>query len=170
MCDEAEVHWVMQQTERFTQRLREGGVPLERGCDGAYIETRRFLPQIEDNVQDSFSAALYQTAGVRAIAHGRVGRDDYVPVQIPRLAMTNDQLDQVADAIIDLYRQREKILPMQVSAAGEWRDQMEYHGVFADLDPFEFDTFPYEIHTIERIGSLSRLERQEAIRAAGYNG
>ena len=169
MCDEAEVHWVMQQTERFTQRLREGGVPLERGCDGAYIETRRFLPQIEDNVQDSFSAALYQTAGVRAIAHGRVGRDDYVPVQIPRLAMTNEQLDQVADAIIDLCRQREKILPMQVSAAGEWRDQMEYHGVFADLDPFEFDTFPYEIHTIERIGSLSRLERQEAIRAAGYN-
>jgi tyrosine phenol-lyase len=32
MCDEAEVRWVMHQTERFTRRLRDGGVPLERGC------------------------------------------------------------------------------------------------------------------------------------------
>ena len=169
MCDEAEVHWVMQQTERFTLRLREGGVPLERGCDGAYIETGRFLPRIEHHAQDSFSAALYQTAGVRAIAHGRIGRDDLVPVQIPRLAMTNQQLDQVADAIIDLYQQRDRIQAMQVSASGEWRDQMEYRGVLANLTPFEFDTFPYEIHTIERIGALSRLEREQAIRAAGYN-
>jgi len=169
MCDEAEVHWVMQQTERFTQRLREGGVPLERGCDGAYIETWRFLPHIEAHAQDTFSAALYQTSGVRAIAHGRVDRDDHVPVQIPRLAMTNEQLDQVADAIIRLYHQRERIQPMQLHAHGVFRDQMEYHGVFPDLDPFEFDTFPYEIHTIERIGHLDHREREEAIRAAGFN-
>jgi tyrosine phenol-lyase len=169
MCDEAEVHWVMGQTERFTQRLKDAGVPLERGCDGAYIETRNFLPHIEDHAQDTFSAALYQTSGVRAIAHGRVGRDDYVPVQIPRLAMTNQQLDQVADAIVSLFNQREQVRPMQVSRTGEWRDQMAYHGVFADLASFEFDTFPYEIHTIERIGSLSRREREQAMRAAGYN-
>ncbi|MGD2032067.1 MAG: tryptophanase [Gammaproteobacteria bacterium] len=169
MCDEDEVHWVMQQTERFTQRLRDGAVPLERGCDGAYIETWRFLPHIEANAQDTFSAALYQMSGVRAIAHGRVGRDDYVPVQIPRLAMTNEQLDQVADAIISLYKQREKILPMQLHGHGEFRDQMEYHGVLPDLECHEFDTFPYEIHTIERIGNLDRRARERAIRAAGYN-
>ena len=169
MCDEDEVHWVMQQTERFTQRLRDGAVPLERGCDGAYIETWRFLPHIEANAQDTFSAALYQMSGVRAIAHGRVGRDDYVPVQIPRLAMTNEQLDQVADAIISLYKQREKILPMQLHGHGEFRDQMEYHGVLPDLECYEFDTFPYEIHTIERIGNLDRRARERAIRAAGYN-
>jgi tyrosine phenol-lyase len=46
---------------------------------------------------------------------------------------------------------------------------MEYRGLFGDLAPYEFDTFPYEIHTIERIGALSRLEREKAIRAAGYN-
>ncbi|MGD1977677.1 MAG: beta-eliminating lyase-related protein, partial [Gammaproteobacteria bacterium] len=162
MCDEDEVHWVMQQTERFTQRLRDGAVPLERGCDGAYIETWRFLPHIEANAQDTFSAALYQMSGVRAIAHGRVGRDDYVPVQIPRLAMTNEQLDQVADAIISLYKQREKILPMQLHGHGEFRDQMEYHGVLPDLECHEFDTFPYEIHTIERIGNLDRRARERA--------
>ena len=169
MCDEDEVHWVMQQTERFCERLGAGGVPLERGCDGAYIEMPSFLPHVETNAQDAFSAALYQSSGVRAIAHGRVGRDDYVPVQIPRLAMTNEQLDQVADAIIGLYQQRDKILPMQESVSGEWRDQMQYRGVLSDLGPYEFDTFPYEIHTFERMGAQSRRDRVKAIRAAGYN-
>ena len=53
--------------------------------------------------------------------------------------------------------------------SGRWRDQMAYHWVFADLEPFEFDTFPYEIHTIEKVGVLSRERREKAIRAAGYN-
>ena len=29
----------MQQTERFCERLRDAGVPVERGCDGAYVRT-----------------------------------------------------------------------------------------------------------------------------------
>ncbi|MGD9292955.1 MAG: hypothetical protein PVJ48_08760, partial [Gammaproteobacteria bacterium] len=46
---------------------------------------------------------------------------------------------------------------------------MEYHGVLPDLECHEFDTFPYEIHTIERIANLDRRARERAIRAAGYN-
>ena len=169
MCDEKEVHWVMLQTERFTQRLREAGVPLERGCDGAYVLTDEFLPHIRDYTQDAFSTALYQVSGVRAFAPGRVDRDNIVPVQIPRLAMTNRQLDQVADAIISLYKQRDRVAPLSPSTDGEWRDEMRYHGVFADLEPFDFETFPYEIHTIEKVGLLSREGRERAMREAGYN-
>ena len=169
MCDEKEVRWVMLQTERFTQRLRDAGVPLERGCDGAYILTDEFLPHINEHTQDAFSTALYQVSGVRAFAPGRVDRDHIVPVQIPRLAMTNRQLDQVADAIISLYEQRDRVQPLALSAGGEWRDEMQYHGVFADLEPCEFDTFPYEIHTIEKVGVLTREARERAIREAGYN-
>ncbi len=169
MCDEAEVHWVMHQTERFTARCSDGGVPLERGCDGAYVRTDDFFPGVADNTQDLFSAALYQTSGVRAFAPGRVNSDRLVPVQIPRLAMTNRQLDQVADAIISLYRQRDRVEPLQSQTEGEWRDEMRYHGVFGNLESFDFDTFPYEIHTIEKVGVLTREERQRAIREAGYN-
>ena len=169
MCDEDEVHWVMHQTERFTQRLRDAGVPLERGCDGAYIKADEFLSHIPDYQQDTFSAALYLISGVRAVAHGLVGRDELVPVQIPRLAMMNEQLDQVADAIISLYNQREKVTGPQATATGTWRDQMQYHWVYPNLAPFSFDTFPYEIHTIERVGVLTRGQREKAIRAAGYN-
>ncbi len=169
MCDDAEVQWVMHQTERFTQRLRDGGVPLERGCDGAYIDADEFLPQTKETAQDTFSAALYLMSGVRALAQGLVGRDRLVPVQIPRLAMTNEQLDQVADAIISLYGQRDKVTGLQATVTGNWRDQMEYHWVFPDLDSYDFDTFPYEIHTIEKIGTLTRGQREKAIRGAGYN-
>jgi len=169
MCDEAEVHWVMHQTERFTQRLRDSGVPLERGCDGAYIKADEFLPHLKQNQQDTFSAALYEISGVRAVATGLVGRDKLVPVQIPRLAMTNEQLDQVADAIIALYRQRDKVPGLKTKIDGMWRDQLRYSWVFADLRSIQFDTFPYEIHTTEKVAVLTPGQRAQAIRAAGYN-
>ncbi len=169
MCNEDEVHWVMHQTERFTQRLRDGGVPLERGCDGAYVLADEFLPNAKEHQQDTLSAALYLMSGVRATAQGLVERDNLLPVQIPRLAMTNDQLDQVADAIIGLIEQREKVTGLQASVTGTWRDQMEYHWVFPTLEPYTFDTFPYTIHTIEKVGVLTRGQREKAIRAAGYN-
>jgi tyrosine phenol-lyase len=169
MGGEDEVHWVMYQTERFTQRLRDAGVPLERGCDGAYIRADQLLPQAGATARDTFSAALYYLAGVRAVAMHRRGSEGLVPVQIPRLAMTNAQLDQVADAIISLASQAEKITGLQVVERGDWRDQMTYHWVFPDLEPVTFDTFPYQIHTIERVGALTRGQREKAIRAAGYN-
>jgi tyrosine phenol-lyase len=169
MTNEDEVHWVMHQTERFTQRLRDGGVPLERGCDGAYVRAGEFFPQAADTARDTFSAALYLQSGIRALAQHRKGSEGLVPVQIPRLALTNEQLDQIADAIIALHRQADRIQPLQVAERGEWRDQMTYRWVFPNLESFEFDTFPYEIHTVEHVGSLTRGQREEAIREAGYN-
>lgn len=169
MCQENEVQWVMQQTERFTQRLRHAGVPLERGCDGAYILADAFFPHHERYQQDAFSAALYETAAVRALAHGLVGRDNLVPVQIPRLAMTSRQLDQVADAVIALYQHRQQVPPLELVRGGTWRDQMAYRWIYCDIESYEFDTYPFVIHTIERIGDLSREQRWRAIREAGFN-
>ena len=169
MCLEEEVQWVMQQTEHFNDRLREAGVPVERGCDGAYILADDFLPHLEAYQQDAFSAALYEMSGIRALAHGLVGRDNQVPVQIPRLAMTTRQLEQVADAIISLYKQRDRVPPLELLKEGTWRDEMQYRWVYSDLEPFEFETYPFVIHTIERIATLSREERRKAIAEAGYN-
>ena len=169
MCLEEEVQWVMQQTEHFNNRLREAAVPVERGCDGAYILADKFFPHLETFQQDAFSAALYEMSGVRALAHGLVGRDNQVPVQIPRLAMTTRQLEQVADAIISLYKQRDSVPPLELLQEGTWRDEMQYRWVYSDLEPFEFETYPFVIHTIERIATLSLEERRKAIAEAGYN-
>ena len=169
MADEDEVRWVMHQTERFTRRLRDAQVPLERGCDGAYIRAERVLPQAGATARDTLSAALYLMAGVRAVAMHRRGSEGLVPVQIPRLALTNEQLDQVADAIISLVAQADRVTGLQVVEEGPWRDQMVYHWVFPDLEPYEFDTFPYQVHTVERVGVLTGGQREKGIRAAGYN-
>lgn len=169
MCTEEEVQWVMHQTERFTQRLRDGGVPLERGCDGAYLRADAFLPHLAEHQQDTLSAALYLTSGVRATSQGLVGEAPLLPIQIPRLAMTNEQLDQMADAVIALHQVRGQITGLQLRASGRWRDQMAYHWTFPHLPVHNFATFPYEIHTIERVGVLTREARERAIREAGYN-
>jgi len=169
MVEENEAHWVMDQNERFTQRLRDGGVPLERGCDGAYILADAFLPHLEENQQDTLAAAIYLASGIRTVAPRMVGSDNLLPVQVPRLSMTNDHLDQVADAIIHLHTQADRINGLQVVADGDWRDQMAYHWVFPNLELFTFDLPPFEIHTIEKVGVLSREARERAMRAAGYN-
>ncbi|MBN2801447.1 MAG: tryptophanase [Deltaproteobacteria bacterium] len=169
MCDEDEVHWVMYQTERFTDRLRTAGVPLERGCDGAYLKADAFLPHHKAWQQDALAAALYLSSGIRAVANGAVSEAALLPVQLPRLALTNDQLDQVADAIISLFQQRDRVPPLEVLKAGKWRDQMRYRWIFPDLKVYNFQVMPYLIHTIERVGRLSRDGRLKAIREAGYN-
>lgn len=169
MVDEAEVQWVMHVTEQFTERLRAAGVPLERGCDGAYIEAEKFLPHVREHAAHALAAALYQSTGARALPTGRVGRGEYLPVQIPRLAMTTWQLGQVADAIAALYRQRDRVAKVELQTGGEWHDMLRFRSVFADLKPYEFDCYPFVVHALERIPETTPEQRRRAIREAGYN-
>ena len=70
MVDEAEAQWAMRETEHFTERLRTAGVPEERGCDGAYLEARRFLPGHRQYAAHALAAAIYLSSGVRAVVPG----------------------------------------------------------------------------------------------------
>ncbi len=169
MCDEADVQWVMYQTERFGARLQQAGVPCETGCDGAYIDAAAFLPHVASHPDHALAAALYQTSGVRLLVTGMVGSPALLPVQIPRLAMTNTQLDQVADAIAHLYRQRDSVVALEVETTGRWHDQLRFRSIFADLENYTFDCDPYLVHTIETIARTTREQREKAIREAGWN-
>lgn len=169
MCDEAEVQWVMHVTEQFTEKLRAAGVPLERGCDGAYIEADKFLPHVSVHAPHALACALYQTSGARALVLGLVGRHNYLPVQIPRLAMTTWQLDRVVEAIVNVYRQRDRVAPLELQQGGDWNDELGFRSVFANLEPYEFVCYPFVIHTVERIPDTTHEQRIRAIREAGYN-
>ncbi len=169
MCDEPTTQWVMLQTERFSARLRDAGIPIERGSDGVYVKADRFLPHVSAHPAHALAAALYQTAGVRALVQGLVGRDQLLPVQVPRLAMTNRQLDQVADALVALHRQRERIPALDLERGGDWHDELQFRSIFADLEPFDFDCEPWVIHTVEPIALTTREQRERAIREAGWN-
>jgi tyrosine phenol-lyase len=169
MTAQSQADWIVHQAHRFHAQLEQAGVPFVAGCDGAYIQADAFLPQLDEHQQDTFSAALYLTAGIRAVATGRVGRDQLVPVQIPRLGMTNEQLDQIAEAIIDLWQQREQIRGLATLNVGEWRDEMRYRWIFPDLDEWDYSGFPYVISVIEYVGELSPEARRRAVEEAGYN-
>ena len=113
MVDEHEAHWVMDQNERFTQRLRDGGVPLERGCDGAYLLADAFLPHLDENQQDTLAAAIYLASGVRVVASGLVGRDALLPVQVHPAA--DDESGRVVGG---KQADNPQILPRRFSAFG----------------------------------------------------
>lgn len=169
MCDEAEVQWAMRESEQFTARLREAGIPLERGCDGAYIEADKFLPHVSVYPAHALACALYQTCGARALVPGMVGRHHYLPVQVPRLSMTTWQLNQVVEAIANLWKQRDRIAPLELQQGGDWNDELTFRSVFANLEMYDFDCYPFVIHTVERIPATSPEQRRRAIREAGYN-
>ncbi len=175
MVDEAEAQWAMRETEHFTERLRAAGVPLERGCDGAYLEPRRFLPGHRQYAAHALAAAIYLSSGVRAVVPGPApeasdaGDGDYLPVQIPRLAMTTWQLDQVADAIVNVYRQRDRVAKLEPQSVGAWNDELRFRSVFSELETYEFDCYPFLVHTTERIPATTREQRVAAVREAGYN-
>lgn len=170
MVDEAEVQWVMHQTEAFTNRLRDAGVPVERGCDGAYLRADRFLPHVPRFPDHALAVALYQVSGIRAAPSGWIGGEAIVPVQIPRLAMTTRQLEQVAEVIPLVWRQRDRVAPLEPTTEGRWHDQLRFRSVYADLEGVDFSGgYPFLVHTYERVGWLERAARERAIREAGWN-
>ncbi len=169
MVNQSQADWVLHQVHSFHEILRDGDVPFVAGCDGAYIQADAFLPHLSENQQDTFSAALYLCSGIRAVAPGRVGRDQLVPVQIPRLGMTNEQLEQIADAICGLYAQRQYINGLATLNVGAWRDEMRYRWIFPELEEWDYAGFPYVISVIEYVGEHSKDERRRAVEEAGYN-
>ena len=169
MASQSQADWILHQVHSFHALLRDGDVPFVPGCDGAYIRTDTFLPHLTEHQQDSFSAALYLSSGIRAVAGGQVGRDMLVPVEVPRLSMTTDQLEQIADAIVALYHQRQRISALATLNVGAWRDEMRYRWIFPVLDEWTYTGFPYVISVIERTGQLTRKQRRRAIERAGHN-
>ncbi|MCL2619242.1 MAG: beta-eliminating lyase-related protein, partial [Defluviitaleaceae bacterium] len=116
----------VKQVRYLGDRLIEGGVPIVMpiGGHGVFLDATRFcahLPREQFQAQ-TLAAQLYIESGVRSMERGIVsaGRDiitgkDHAPkletvrLTIPRRVYTYAHMDVVADAIIELHKNREKI-------------------------------------------------------------
>lgn len=115
----------IEQVAYLGDRLIEAGVPIVKPIGGhaVFLDAKRFLPHLtQDQLPaQALAAELYIKSGVRTMERGIVsaGRDkngenhhpklELVRVTIPRRVYTYSHMDIVADAIIDLYRNRDSI-------------------------------------------------------------
>ena len=116
----------IKQVRYLGDRLVEAGVPivLPVGGHGVFLDARLFCPHIpqEQFPAQALAAQIYIESGVRSMERGIVsgGRDkvtgkDHAPkletvrLTIPRRVYTYAHMDVVADAVIDLYKNRDKI-------------------------------------------------------------
>lgn len=126
MVDDTHIAARVNQVEYLGHQLIEAGIPVvvPIGGHAVFLDAKRFLPHIpqEHYPAQALAAALYVEGGVRAMERGIVsaGRDpktgeerkprlELVRLTIPRRVYTNTHIDIVAQAVIDLYRKREKI-------------------------------------------------------------
>ena len=113
------------QSEYLGNKLIAAGIPivLPIGGHGVFIDARAFYPHIpqEQYVAQALANDIYVHSGVRTMERGTVsagrcketGKEfrpklETVRLTIPRRVYTQSHFDVVADAVIDLYSQRDK--------------------------------------------------------------
>lgn len=116
----------VKQVRYLGNRLLDAGVPIIEPIGGhaVFLDARRFCPHLsqEDLPAQSLAAMLYLYSGVRSMERGIVsaGRNkdtgenhspklETVRLTIPRRVYTYRQMDYVANAVIHLYSERERI-------------------------------------------------------------
>jgi len=106
--------------------LRKAGVPIVNpiGSHAIFIDARRFLPHVDQDEYpaQSLAAELYLEAGIRTMERGNVsaGRDpltgknrrpalELVRLTLPRRVYTQAHMDVVAESVIRVFEDRERI-------------------------------------------------------------
>ena len=121
-ADEAMVRHEIEQAGHLGRLLQEAGVPivLPVGAHAVFVDAKRFLPHVaqEDFPAQALAAALYLEGGVRSMERGIVsgqhGDEPYdglelVRLTIPRRVYTQEHLEFVADTVISVFRQRDRV-------------------------------------------------------------
>lgn len=116
----------IKQVRYLGDKLKEAGVPIIEPVGGhaVFLDARRFCPHLTQDQfpAQSLAANLYLESGVRSMERGIIsaGRDkatgdhhrpklETVRLTIPRRVYTYRHMDVVADAVIRLYNEKEKI-------------------------------------------------------------
>ncbi len=126
VLDENYLETRIKQVEYLGNRLLEANIPIIQPIGGhaVYVDVKKFLSHIpQDNLPgQALAVELYLEAGIRSVEIGTVlaGREpitqenihpelELLRLAIPRRVYTNAHMDVVADALINIYKRRDKI-------------------------------------------------------------
>lgn len=119
------------------ERLLDAGVPIVKPIGGhaVFLDAAAILPHVPRNQfpAQALAAALYVERGVRAMERGAVsaGRDpatgenrypqlELVRLTIPRRVYTQAHMDVVAESVVALYEERERVHGLQFTYEPEY--------------------------------------------------
>lgn len=108
------------------QLLKDAGVPVQYpfGGHAIFVDAKRFLPNIpkEEYIAQTLAVELYLEGGVRGVEIGSIMADrdpetglnrypdlELMRMAIPRRTYTNDHMNYVAAALINVYERRSEI-------------------------------------------------------------
>ncbi|MDI6844843.1 MAG: tryptophanase [Candidatus Saccharicenans sp.] len=132
VLEEDYLEYRINQVAYLGQLLDEAGVPVFKpfGGHAVYLLADRFLPHIPRHQYPGWAltVALYREAGIRAVEIGGVmfarkdrktGKEifprlELVRLSIPRRVYTSAHLEYVAEAIIELYKNRDKVRGLRI--------------------------------------------------------
>jgi len=120
----------LDQVRFLGDKLREAGVPIQYPVGGhaVFVDCKKFAPHIPyyEFPAQSVSNAVYLESGVRAVEIGSflLGRDpdthenlesplELMRLTIPRRTYTYAHLELVADAVIEVYKNRENLVGLE---------------------------------------------------------
>ncbi len=121
------------QVAQLGEMLDAAGVPIVKPVGGhaVYIDAKRFLPNIPQSQfpGQALVVALYREAGIRAVEVGslmfaqsdpvtgqvRYPRLELVRLAVPRRVYTTEHMRYVAESVITLYRERERLRGLRIT-------------------------------------------------------
>jgi tyrosine phenol-lyase len=167
MIYEPQAEWIATQVKYLAEITKD--IPKFVGADGIYIIADEFLSQIRENQAFAVAAMLYLKAGIRCFIDGKFNKNNILPVQIPRLGFSKDQLKHIGEAINEVYKERNNLTFFNLTNKPQWADQAKFVWSEPYLTRFEYKCEAYRIATIEYIGVATREERERIIKEVGYN-
>jgi tryptophanase len=126
ILDEDYLHYRIKSTEYLGNKMTDAGIPIIEppGGHAIYLDAKRFLPSVPPSQfpGQSIVCELYKVGGVRAVEIGSVmfGKNDehgnhiappmeLVRFAIPRRVYTQSHIDYVAEVVIEVFKNREKL-------------------------------------------------------------